>query len=365
MLKREENQKIVHVLPANVYHLSPNIIEIYLDCFSEFNSIFVCLGNPNIDWDRYTKLFSKYNHTDFFLCDNLRDFFKILWKYRKYAFLLHSDSIMWKIYLIILNCKNINWVCWGSGVDINNSVKSILSAIIKKIVYNRLQSIVVLLRDDIISLEKKFNFKNVHLIPYTKSESSARIYFDLFDKRLSIERKKNKKPIILLGNSFHRIKSYIELLKILSIYKGLIVVHCMLQYSVVKNKTYDFFKEMGESIFKEDFILDTKYHNSMDDYIDYMNIPDIYICGAKTQSGLGAISTSLLLGKKIYLTGKNYNWTIFRGCKIYDIKEINSTLDFKEFISELSSEEKKINTQILRSRVDGDRAAWREYLSGL
>lgn len=76
-----------------------------------------------------------------------------------------------------------------------------------------------------------------------------------------------------------------------------ISIQCMLHYDLNKNKKYNQLLKVGDDLFKSNFYLNTILY-SLDEYFQYMNKCDIYICGVDRQTGLGAINACLRLGEE-------------------------------------------------------------------
>ena len=68
----------------------------------------------------------------------------------------------------------------------------------------------------------------------------------------------------------------------------------------------------------------------------------IYICGVKTQTGLGAINRSLRAGLKVYLTGYNLEWIRSRGYIVFDYDDIEHMM-LEEFLEPLTLKEQQYN----------------------
>jgi hypothetical protein len=81
---------------------------------------------------------------------------------------------------------------------------------------------------------------------------------------------------------------------------------------------------------------------------------DIYICDVKKQTGLGAIYTCLRLGKKLFLSGINYDWMKSLGCIVFDTGEIDQ-MEKEVFLQEISYEEKLNNYNIINSHLNLNR----------
>ena len=62
-----------------------------------------------------------------------------------------------------------------------------------------------------------------------------------------------------------------------------------------------------------------------------MNLIDVYICSNPEQTGIGAVNSLLLLGKKMYLKGKNFEYALGIGCSVHNVKDILRQ-DYEDFV---------------------------------
>ena len=272
--------------------------------------------------------------------------------------MLHGVSYKCMYLLIHYRVKNLNWVCWGHGSSINRrSWKSIISVPFKWWLYHHFYSVVVLLDGDKKTLETDYGVKNIMTIPYYGNGWLK--MRDLFD-RYRLSYKPKEKPVVFLGNSGHCMDSYFDLLEKFREYAGRIEIHCMLQYIADKDKRRQTkLIELGKQIYGDDFYPDTKYMTP-EVYLEYMNQADVYICGAVNQSGLGAISVSLALGKKVYITGKNYEYIIGEQFKAFELSELDET-----FAKPLDEQDRLWNYNTLFKGVEPSKQGWCRYLATL
>ena len=218
---------------------------------------------------------------------------------------------------------------------------------------------------DKISISKDFNvpLSKITTIPYVFTHPK---FQDLYLKLIEEEpiNKNNEKPIVLLGNNSSNINEYISLLKILAKYKGKIRVQCMLHYNLNKDELYYKLIELGNSIYGDDFRSNEEFYD-YEDYIHYMNKCTIYICGSTTQTGLGAIDTCLSLGKKIYITGKNYEWVTSFGAVVYKLDEILNNISYDDFIEDIPHQTKIYNNKCVYNHKMDSPEKWKKYFSML
>ncbi len=360
----ENTKTIVHILQGKTYHLSPAISCSYLKNSSQFEHLFIIYGR-NIDRKKYIDRYIEYDFNNYIFCGNLYKFMKLVYKFRMNAIIFHAGSYL-QMLIAQLLCKNINWVCWGAGAGKPKSLKGKIFFCIKKCIYNKFNKIVVLMTPDKLSIESVYNVSadKINVIPYMSSRTKD--YSDIYSKlRSEHVYGENGKYLILLGNNNFSKRSYIELIKLLSKYKGKILVQCMLHYSLEKDDTYYELINIGKEIFGDDFRSNEEFYE-FDDYLKYMNKCDIYICGEDKQTGLGAIASCLRLGKKIYLAGYNYDWiTSEYGAKIFHVDEINDKLEFEDFVRDISLEEKDFNYQSIEKNKDKNIFLWNKWLQNL
>lgn len=357
---------IVHIFTAERYHLVPSISKGFATVYSnDAENLFILYGNAQLDRQLYINLFSQVGFRNFVFCHTFWQLVKLIFRYRKRALLFHAGNYSWHLVALLLGSRNVNWVCWGGGTSISKSKRSRLGALLKKYMFNNYRSIVTLMEPERKMLIDNFgvNPNKIHTISYASTNVNETVS-DLFCKELSSQGSNNSdKPVVLLGNSHYWISSYIDMLQRLKKYQGKIKVQCMLNYDFEKGEKYNMLISLGKSIFGDDFKTNEEFYSVRKDYINYMNSCDIYICSVEKQTGLGAISTCLRLGKKIYITGNNFEWVRQEYKSIvFPTDIINEKLSFEEFVKPLSLEEKKHNYQNRVCCRERNREKWHNYL---
>lgn len=353
---------IVHIFTADRYHLVPAISEGYLKFHLTNSDKYILFGKKTLNKPLYKELYNKYGFDNFVFCHTLKDLYLILNKHKNDTILFHSGSYIWFLIAIYSHCRNINWVCWGSGASTSKTLKSKIACGLKKYIYSHFKTIVTLMLQDSISIHNDFGIPSDKIFNIGYSFKTKEFYDDILNKLNNLPKVSHNKPVVLIGNNPNNIKYYIQIMQMLSIYKGKIEIRCMLNYSLTKNDIYYQYLQVGENIFGSDFISCEEMYN-IEDYYKFMNQCDIYICGAENQSGLGAISTCLLLGKKIYITGKNYQWIKSNNDRtVFKVEDI-SKLTFKEFILPLSESEINYNRNSVINRAGKSKEKWREYFN--
>lgn len=356
---------IVHIFTAKRYHLVPSIAKGFVTIYKDSGQHKILLwGRGPINWQLYDDLFQEVGFADYFFCESKWKLFKLLRKDRSNSVLFHAGSYSHFLIAFIAGCRNVNWVCWGSGASIRNSWRSRLLVLPKSWIYRHFSSIVTLMdadRDSIIH-DFKVNPARVRTIPYASSGGKNQ-RDEICLSLLKNEMKKNIKPVVLLGNNPSNMVYYIKLMDFLKPFKGKICVHCMMNYSVNKNQQYEDFIKHGTDLFGDDFKSNEEFYEGNLEFVNYMNTCDVYMCGCPDQTGLGALSTVLELGKKAFVTGKNYDWATKEcGAKVFNISDIK---DYEGLVKPLSTEEKLQNYNAIIKTRDLPPLLWKEYLRQL
>lgn len=365
---------IYHIFNANVYFVNLSLIESYIK-FSKYNHFYLIAGVIDSTKIYYDELFLKYHYSKYtYLSENsfskktriisilfrrilntqFHSFEINLLKYISYlsdhAILIHgnfSTMFYFSLNLRLMKYSNINWVCWGNIYflykDRNIRFYRLRNAIYKRI-YKNYSNIICLMQEDCDELKKLYKLNNTLFLPYY---DEAPLIID----KLNLKGIKMHNDIrILLGNSGRCIDSYYEDLVKLRIHrKNNISIDCMLNYGSTENQNSDLIK-FATLIFGVKFIAHTVVWQK-EEYYNFMSKFDIYISSRKTQSGLGAIYIQLLLGKKVYLAGKNFEHLKNSGTIVFHSDQL-SELSFKDLCFPLTSEEKKHNKSVIMGLLD-------------
>lgn len=357
---------ILHIFTANRYHLVPSISKGFITRYNNFEHKFILFGDKNLNKELYINLYKTLNFSNYFFCTSLREFFAIIHKHKKHPILFHAGSYSWFLTSHFAGCENVNWVNWGAGASIGKSLKSKLFTPIKKYLYKKFNSIIVLMQGDKDTLIRDFRIceNKVSVMSYSSKDPNkySEIYSVLLDKNENKIVDSNYKPLVLLGNNPSNMDEYISLIKGLKTFVGKIRVQCMLNYSLEKNEKYYELIELGYSIYGEDFRANEEFHEGFENYINYMNTCDIYICNSEKQTGLGAIYTTLSLGKKVYITGKNLSWIQSLNALVFDAKDIFEDLQFEMFIKPLTYNERIENLNSIQKMREKGQNNWDGFL---
>lgn len=354
---------VVHVFTAERYHLVPRLAKGYVTTYrNKAQHRILLVGSANTNKVIYDKLFKEAEFSDYHFVTTKWQLYRLLRRNRNHSILFHAGSYSYFLIAFAAGCHHVNWVCWGAGASIRNNWKSKATASLKSWVYRRFESIVTLMNDDRESIIRDFRVKpdRIKTIPYASAgEKNPRS--EICQRLLNVGGKQPAdKPLVFLGNNPSNMGYYVKLMDLLYPFRGKIRVQCMMNYSVNRNQAYNDFINHGQEVFGDDFRSNEEFHEGLENYINYMNTCDIYICGFPDQSGLGALNTVLELGKKVYVTGKNYTWATKEcGAIVFNVNEIS---DYDEFVKPLSDKEIEHNVQVIKSRRALPPKQWREYL---
>ena len=251
--------------------------------------------------------------------------------------ILHGISYKAIFQLVLYNLAPLHYVCWGSGTRINKNFQSVISYPFKLFIYKKQKNIITLLDGDKKDLNKYFGLINVSTLSYPSYKTKEELL--LYDQLKG----DNYERIIYVGNSGHSIDYYFRSLDIIApLKKDFDEIHYMLQYGI-NHESDEFirFKKQADKIFGEKLFIDIDYLN-FTDYLKYMSRCTTYICPSPVQTGLGAISNCLRMGKKVYAIGKNFERYRNMGCVIFDYNNI-----YKTFLEILTDSQIKYNKQVL------------------
>ena len=362
---------IYHIFKANVHFLTLGLIESIIR-FSEHRHFFVVVGINESNQYYYDDLFLKYHYSQYIyinekssskvtrLLSNISkrllkiefhnfeiDLIKYISSLSNQSIILHADySTAFYLLLRLKTNMNKNWVCWGYIYYVQEGCKIIrdIRNSLYKSIYNSYTNIICLMEEDCEELRKLYKLKNTNFLPYY-NELPLRI------EKLSLkEAQRGNAGKILLGNSGRCIDFYYDDLKRLKKYiKNNISVDCMLNYGSTEKQNIKL-NEAATILYGSKF----KAHTVLwpkEQYYDFMNHFDIYISSIISQSGLGAIYLMLLLGKKVFLAGKNYDHLKKTGAVVFHSDQINE-LSFQDFCRPLTTEEKEQNKTVIMKLLD-------------
>lgn len=353
---------INHVFNANMYHLSPRLIRGLLDSFRAFVGTIILLEDGNVNRIKYEVIFDEFNFHDFKFCpSDVKSMVKAFQQNTDSPILFHGGSSERWNAAFRAGCKNVNWICWGGDAsksegrrNTQNFIKRTIGRIYdewsfrkKKNLYKQFNTIVTLMDPDRQTIITDFRVPatKVEVIPYRyyRKTGFEEIIDELYNKGDS---KPPIKPLVLIGNSPMNAPFYMQMIDTLKKYSGKIEVHCMYQYPHEADATFNNLLRLGRKYFGNDFFIDEHFLDG-EEYIKYMDQTDIYVCSNPEQTGGGAIMYLLLLGKKLYLTGKNYKYVTGIGCSVHDTKDIPH-IEYDEFVKFDS----KLTQERNRSAID-------------
>lgn len=337
---------INHVFNANMYHLSPRLIRGLLINFREYVGKIILLEDGEVDRQKYDVVFGELDFNDFIFCSSdVKFMIKTFQQDIDSPILFHGGTFERWNAAFKAGCKNVNWICWGGDASKSagrRKTQSLIKRSVgklydewsyrrKKNLYKRFNSIVTLISPDRQTIINDFSIpvSKVDVIPYRyyRKTGYEDIIDELYNKR---DDRLNTMPMVLIGNSPMNAPFYMQMLESLKKYSSKIEVHCMYQYPHEVDATFKNLLSLGRNNFGNDFFIDERYMVG-EEYIKYLNQTDIYVCSNPEQTGGAAIIFLLLLGKKLFLTGKNYEFVTGIGGFVHNTKDIPH-LEFQDFV---------------------------------
>lgn len=351
-------KRIIHVFTGDRFHLVPTVLKGFLQL--DIPQYYIIARNKNDERDSiYLEIFNDFKNDEFQITHSLAELKKVSKSFKNSRIVLHGVPYSWMFYYLTSGFSDVNWICWGAGVSLNKkNWKSVLFNPFKTWMYRRFRRVGVLMPQDELSLKKNYGIEDCKLLSYFGSLGSFPYNeTDLLKEGGSCPLKK-----VYLGNNSSSIRTYQPLVERLSRFKDLISINCMINYSFTPSDISNSLQKVGNQIFGKHFEMDTTLY-SLNDYYAYMNKCDIYICNVKSQTGLGAIFTCLRLGKRVFLTGINYEFLKVLGASINHVDELDS-MPAEEFLQQLSDDVKIDNFRIIQNYLDKDKiiVKWKEFL---
>ena len=344
---------VYHFFNGNIQHLSPHIIGNilqYADKISNgieehFFYITFCSDKmlykaKEID-EAYTDLFKKYNVTKykyiFSKCALMKEFLNIP---NQDLIIFHgcASSYSWQLlmYLILLvfrmkkKMRRISLVCWGE-TDFHYSNKTITAKVINYIfqsIFPNIRHIITLSSGDKAKASKLYPTASVTEIQYISQAKPVRV------------QKQDKTIQIMVSHSGWPHNNHFYSFDLLSKYKDYdMKIICPLCYGDEKYIKAVITK--GKALYGDKFSYFTEL-KSREEYSKLISSIDVYVSAAEIQTGISALTRTLLCGGVVYATGNLLHSMQGYGFILFDIDDIKH-LKFEEFSKKLSDKEFKQN----------------------
>lgn len=131
---------------------------------------------------------------------------------------------------------------------------------------------------------------------------------------------------MLVGNSAFFLKEYDYVAKLLQNVSGLDITF-MCSYGRPNPEIYNEWKmQIKQNLEPNNIVSFWEENIPINEYNRRIGEYRVYIAGMERQSGLGAITTAIGSGLKVYITGVNYDYFSEKGlsvCKLEELQEIN------------------------------------------
>ena len=155
-----KDRYIYHILNANASHLSLQIVTAIL-LRSAHKHFFILIGEKNKK-ELYDKIFLENNKDNYLYFSSFKEFRKSSsFVQKKDCILMHAGSYLWMLFFFIHQYRNVNWICWGAGMVLSKRLLSKCSFIVKYLLYNWFNSVVVLMTPELEYARKVYHIKNV------------------------------------------------------------------------------------------------------------------------------------------------------------------------------------------------------------
>jgi len=212
--------------------------------------------------------------------------------------------------------------------------------------FRRLRRIVCLMEPDARAFEFWLGSTNIVTASYPQD------YLGYADPTALDDRPLTQPIRVLLGNSAHSLPDYWDALRVLAPLAGRIKLTAMLNYGREgREEEVSRFEKEAARLFPSAFH-PWREVEPMDRYMQILKTNDIYICPTPTQSGLHALYSMLMFGKKAYLRGANLAWARTLGFRVFDFDDLKADASSESIAVPLPGEEKRANFSVIQKRFD-------------
>lgn len=364
--------KVYHLLAGNLRHITPQIIKTLVateHTISKDPSIehFYCVKMygrkmlyDNVEQNPYQAIFEELK------CQNYRLFYSHKELVRMLRKVSSEDKVIIhglpkakefayaSISLMLFNPKLLRRctaLCWGGDYRVKptNVIKKCFNYYMK-LILTRFKYVLAISTEDEVEIRKFIPKANVVYTPYMTEEKRQ-----LVDKTP----REDNKVVVMVSHSGWPHNFHLHSFDLLKKFAGHIKVVCPLCYgdaayiqSVV---------EEGTKLFGCDFSYFTEL-KTPEEYQEFLRTTDIYVTSAEIQTGLGAISLSMVSGSKVFAKGNVYTSLTEDHFHIFNTETI-ANLDYDDFVRPLTRDQAQENIEIFNTlHFDGSEIieAWRK-----
>lgn len=364
--------KVYHLLSGNLLHITPEILKTLIitkDKISNDTSIehVFCIKMfgekmlyDSVAQNPYQAILNEFDYSDYVYFYSHKDLVRFFIKASPLdKVIIHGlprarDFAITSIALLLLNRKLLNRstaLCWGSDYRVKPTsfIKKTFNLFMKNVL-SRFKYVLAITTEDEVEIKKYMPRANVVYTPYMTDNKRQ-----LVDKI----KKEDDKAVVMVSHSGWPHNYHKHSFELLKKFAGRIKVVCPLCYG---NATYiQSVIDDGTALFGSDFSYFTEL-KTPDEYKEFLRTIDIYLSSAEIQTGLGAISLSMISGSKVYVKGNVYTSLLKDRFHIFNAEDIN-TLTYEEFVKPLPREYALENIDIFNNlHCDGDEIleAWRK-----
>lgn len=364
--------KVYHLLAGNLRHITPQIIKTLVvteHTISKDPSIehFYCVKMygrkmlyDNVEQNPYQAVFESLQCKNYKLYYSHKELVHFLRKVSsKDKIIVHGlpkakEFAFASISLMLFNpklLKRCTALCWGSDYRVKptNLIKKLFNQYMKHIL-SRFKYVLAISTEDEAEIKKFIPMANVVYTPYMTE-----------DKRQLVDKtpREDSKTVVMVSHSGWPHNYHIHTFNLLKKYAGRIKVVCPLCYGdavYIQNVV-----DEGKKLFGNDFSYFTEL-KTPEEYQEFLRTTDIYVTSAEIQTGLGAISLSMISGSKVFAKGNVYTSLTEDHFHIFNTETI-AGLDYDNFVRPLTREQALENIEIFNKlHYDGSEIieAWRK-----
>lgn len=241
------------------------------------------------------------------------------------------------------------WIIWGGDLYIYKARKATLRnkiyEFLRKSVIKKIGYIVTSLDGEYRLVRKWYKLKTEYIKMF--------VYPSVVYKPIISNTKRNKKMMILLGNSSTQTNRHMEALEIISKKNEAnseFLVFCPLSYGDMKYR--DLVIKRGIFLLKDKFIPMTDFI-PLETYNKFLSTMDVAIFNNDRQQAMGNIITLLGMGKKIFMPAKSPVAKHLKklGVRVFDIIEFSFDSNFPERKNNIGVIKKNYSEQKLISNL--------------
>ncbi len=218
--------------------------------------------------------------------------------------IFHGMNVSFFAGVVLRLCgKKMIYIHWGGEP---------YDSFLARLIYNLYARIVVLMTPELSYFAAMGFAKKTICQSYCRKEGTPFLEFGV----------SNNPKILILGNSTWSRENYRQVLDKMRKDHGWEKIICMLNYGDEKNVdiTNAFIEEYAQKLGSA--FTPWREHVPYNEYIKTMREAEYYVCPTPVQTGLGALHSSIYMGKTCLVTGDNLSWISNLGVTAINTNEV-------------------------------------------